>query len=410
MIKILSRIFIIALSITVLSWFLPWLYSFLLPDKGSEPYLSYSPIADRWILTETDDDKQTKIYDLGDDGVSPGNIYTKNERDSLLPQMFYTQLVARDQLPDTICGKEVSPRVFKTTTFVFQCTPRDVNKVQAEAYPIMESLPVRIELEDPTDVMILDNEVRIVDMVTNTERESRSRRFTKMFAEQGFEYPLVDFSANITTRKGYDEGYLMIDAGRGVYHVKQQAGRPYMRKIALPGSVKAKKVFITENVDRRNLGFVVDEENCLYVIESGSYKLTKLPGVAYNPTGDRITIMGNLFNWTIRITNETGSQWYAIDNDDYRLSGRYEYRYETSLLSTIAMYIFPFELTFTSVSDCFAYPRILNVSWSALILNVMLAAAAAVALRRNRRQAIEAATVTVVFGVFSFIPYLLLKD
>ena len=398
------------MSITVLSWFLPWLYSFLLPDKGNEPYLSYSPIADRWIVTEIDDDKQTKIYDIVEDGVSSVNFYTKNERDSLLPQMFYTQLVARDQLPDTICGKEVSPRVFKTTTFVFQCSPRDVNKVQAEVYPIMESLPVRIELEDPTDVMILDNGVKIVDMATNTERESRSRRFTKMFAEQEFEYPLVDFNANITARKGYDEGYLMLDAGGSVYHVKQQAGRPYMRKIVLPEGVKAQKVYITENVDRRNLGFVVDEENRLYVLEAGSYKLTELPDVAYNPTVDRITIMGNLFNWTIRVTNETGSQWYAIDNDDYRMLGKYTFCYETSLLSTIAMYIFPFELTFTSVGDCFAYPRILNVSWSALILNVMLAALAVAVLRRNRRQAIEAAAVTVVFGVFSFIPYLLLKD
>ncbi len=408
--KTISRIFLIALSIAVLSWFLPWLYSLILPDKGSEPYLGYSPIADRWVVTEMDADKQSIIYDLADDGVSVRNVYTKNQRDSLLPQMYYTQLLAREQLDDTICGIEVSPRVFKMTSFVFQSYPRDINKEQAEVYPLMESMPVRIELEDPKEVMILDGDVKVVDMATNTINESRSNRFSKIFAERGFEFPLTDFSANITARKGYDEGYLMVDAAGDVFHLKQQAGRPYMRKIGMPDGMKAKKVFIMENVDHRNLGFIVDMDNRLFVVEAGSYRLSQIPVGSYNPQTDRITVMGNVFNWTIRISNESGSRWYAIDNDDYALLGTYSYEYEQSLLSKIEAYIFPFELTFTSTTDCWAYPRVLNLSWMALILNVVLAIAMAVVYRRCRRKAITATVVTVVFGLFSFIPFMLFKD
>ncbi len=408
--KTISRVFIVALSIAVLSWFLPWLYSFMLPDGGNEPYLAYSPIADRWIVSETNDDKQTEIYDLAADGISKGNIYTKNQRDSLLPQMFYTQLLAREQLDDTICGIEVSPRVFKTTSFVFQSSPRDINKVLAEAYPIMESLPVRIELEDPTDVMLIDSGVKIVDMTTNEEKPKSSARFTKIFADRGFVYPMTDFSANITARKAYDEGYLMVDAEGAVYHVKQQAGRPYMKRIVLPEGVKAKKVFVMENVDHRNLGFIIDTDNHLYVLAAGSYDLTLLPVDLYNPQADRIVVMGNVFNWTIRITNDNGTTWYAINNADYRLLGKYSYSYDESLLAKIEGYIFPYKLSFTSMSDSLAYPRIESVSWLALVLNLILAVVIFVVMRRQRRKALISSVTTIVFGLFSFIPVILLKD
>ena len=178
----------------------------------------------------------------------------------------------------------------------------------------------------------------------------------------------------------------------------------------MPDGMKAKKVFIMENVDHRNLGFIVDMDNRLFVVEAGSYRLSQIPVGSYNPQTDRITVMGNVFNWTIRISNESGSRWYAIDNDDYALLGTYSYEYEQSLLSKIEAYIFPFELTFTSTTDCWAYPRVLNLSWMALILNVVLAIAMAVVYRRCRRKAITATVVTVVFGLFSFIPFMLFKD
>lgn len=288
------------------------------------------------------DEKEPLIFALDADGnrVDDTN-FTKEQRDSLLPQIYYTQLIAREQLPDTINGVEVTIPVLKHNQWVFNSLPRDINKRMADVYLIMESMPARIDLEDPKEVFrFRDGEVEFIDMATNEVISGRSKRFTEVFNDRGFTLPMKSYAANITSRKPYDEGYLMVDANGDIFHMKMQAGRPYMSKIRKPDSICAAHVFIMENVDTRFLGFMSDENKNLYVIEREGYKLCQLPVGKVDPEKDKLSIVKNLFNMVVKVSNSDGSRWVALDSETYSPLSHYAKSRELSMIEKMGCYIF----------------------------------------------------------------------
>ncbi|MDE6859590.1 MAG: DUF4857 domain-containing protein [Duncaniella sp.] len=408
--KTAYKIFLTALSIAVLAWFLPWLYSLIFPVGGSDPFVAYSPVTDSFIVSENSDGK-TGIYEVDNNNTPTGRKFTREERDSLLPQIYFTQLVAHEKLPDTINGIEVSIPIFKHSQWVFNSIPHDVNKKGAEVYLMMESMPARVDLEDPKEAFRLNGKVEFIDIATNTVNPKRSSRFTEVFKARGFSYPAKRLNANITTRKQYDEGYLIIDSEGSLYHVKMQAGRPYMVKVQQPEGMVAEYVFILENPDTRPLGLVTDSDNNLYVLEHEGYKLKQLPVGKVNPELNKLTVVKNLFNWVVKISSTTGSRWVAIDSSDYSQLGTFETSYQDSTEETIAGYIFPFELSFTSTMTSLAYPRIDFLSWHFILLNFALAVVIVAIKRcRSRKEMGIAGVTTLIFGIFAFIPLIFIKD
>ena len=406
--KTAYKVFLTALSILILSWFLPWLYSIVFPAGASDPFIAYSPVTDSFIVSESGGGD---IYAVDADGNRLSPDYTKEERDSLLPHIYYTQLVAHDRLPDTINGIAVSVPEFKHSQWVFSSSPRDINKVPARVYMMMESMPARIDLEDPDEVFRLNGQVEFIDIRTNTVNPTRSRRFTDVFSQRGFEYPVKTLHANVTTRKPYDEGYLMIDNKGDIFHVKMQAGRPYMVRVNKPDSVIAEHVFILENVDTRPLGLVTDTNHNLYVLEHEGYRLIPLPVGKVDPETDRISVVKNIFNWVVKIGTPDASRWVALDSESYNHLASYTVSYPESAAAIVAGYLFPFELSFTTVTDCLAYPRVDFFSWHFVWLDIVLALIILVLYRRRScRETAIATVVTLACGIFAFIPFICLRN
>lgn len=406
-------ILLVALGIVILSWFLPWIYSIVFPVGSSDPLVAFSPVSKQLIISETGSGNKS-IYIADSLGRETGETITREQRDSLLPHIYYTQLMARDQMPDSIDGLEVSMPVFKHNQWVFSALPRDINKVQPEVFLIMESMPKRIDLEDPDQVFrFRDGRVEFIDMANNSVIEGRSKRFTDIFNDRGFTLPLRSFSANITSRKPYDEGYLMVDSGNEVYHLKMQAGRPYMVRLRKPDSLKCSHVFVMENGDNRHLGFMTDIENRLYIIEKSGYRIIPFANTRYNPVTDRIQVFKSLFNYVVRISVENETRWDVYDSFDYRPLAHFSKTAETAISEKVASYIFPYQLSFTSVSDCIVKPRIEMISWHACFLNILLGIiifAMLIRRRRGIRCAASCAAITLVFGIFAFIPLIIIKE
>lgn len=412
--KRVYSIVLVALSIVVLAWFLPWLYSLVFPVAGSDPFVAMSPVCDGLVVSELGDNTGKEIFLADADGQPTGKTITKEERDSLLPQIYFTQLMARGIMPDTIKGIEASMQNLKHGQWVFSTIPHDVNKVLPEVYLIMESMPARIDLEDPDEVFrFRDGKVEFIEMATNTVNSKRTERFTHVFNDRGFTLPLRSWSANITSRKAYDNGYLLADANGDIFHLKMQAGRPYMVKLDKPDSLVAEHVFVMENMDGLFLGFVTDTENNLYAIEQDGYGIVPLAVGKFDPEKERMMVTKNIFNTVYKISGEDGSRWTAVDSRTYEPIARYARTWTPSLSEKVEEYIFPFALSFTSTSDSLAKPRIDFVSWRAVFLNIVLAIIVVVVFRRRRRSVpctACAVVLTLVSGIFAFIPYVLIHN
>jgi hypothetical protein len=310
--KRFSQIFLIITILLVLAWQLPWLYSFLSPKTSSTPFALYSTISGDFV-TMGNEEKGFVRKDLA------GNEYTQEEIDSLLPFFYVRQLMTDERFPDTINGVAISPKEVQITNFTFRSSPRDINVNPVGLYPLLESESGRVDLKMPDDVFrITDKGIEFVKMESNTVDKAKSDKFTNAMLKKGFVFPATVIAGNPSARKDYDEGYLIADKEGKLFHVKQVVGRPYVRFIDKDASIVPVQAYVAEFRDRRILGFLCDTVGDFYVLTK-DYVLNKTAIKGFDPKKEAMTIIGNVLDWTVKISDAQKDKIYAIDADDYSL-------------------------------------------------------------------------------------------
>ena len=338
----ICKIFLCATLAVLAVWQLPWCYAFLTTKATPNSFVMYSSLLGDFILTRYEEGEGIVRRDVA------GRTYSEAETDSLLPMFYMRQLVADERFPDTLFGVPVSPREVQNTSFNFRMRPLAVNAPQTGIYFLLESMPKRVELEMPDDAFRFTHAgIEFITMETNTVDAEKSARFTRMLTQKGFSFPPRLVSGNPTTMKDYDNGYLLLDARGRLFHLKQTAGQPYVKALTLPEGVKAEHVFLTEFRDRKALGFLTDAEHRLYVVRAdGSVVRTGLP--VYDPERDDLTIIGNMFDWTVKVASRGVTHYYALRADDYALLKTYDVPTDSGEI---------FGLSFTSPYDRYVRPR-----------------------------------------------------
>ena len=338
----ISKILLYSALVILALWQIPWCVNFFTSSDSRIPFTLYSSLKGDFISVNHNEAKG--IY--GED--TQGNIYTQEETDSLLPFFYIRQLIADNRVPDSINGIKIAPHMIQMTNFNYRTSPSDLNAVKVALYPLFESMSGRVDLELPDDVFrITDKGIEFITMKSNSVNEKKSGIFTRKMKEKGFVFPSKIVSGNPTTKKDYDEGYLIVDNEGKLFQLKQTVGTPYVKHIELPDSFTVKNAFITEFRDRKTLGFIVDDNNRFYVLASKTYELFDT-GITYNPNEDGLTIFGNMLDWTVCVTTDWGCEIYAIDSSEYSIVK--QMKYEMDDIST-------FGLHFTSYKDKYVKPR-----------------------------------------------------
>ncbi len=341
--KRLSQIFLYITVALLVIWQLPWCYSFFFANFSRSRFALYGQAWDEFLKIGAEEGRGVVRCDLS------GNEYTQEQTDSLLPFFYMRQLTADERFPDTIAGIPVTPREAQMTNISYRISPRDVNSTPVKLYPLLESMSKRVDLEMPNDVFrITGNGIEFVEMATNTVEVEKSERFTEAMKKKGFVFPAYRVIGNPTTRKDYDEGYLMLDNERKLFHVKQVVGRPYVRAVPLPEGVTPEYLFITEFRSRQILGLFTDADHAFYVLNAG-YEVIRTGIPSYNPEKESLAIFGNMLDWTVSIRNQEMDAFYALDAYDYSLIKKLECPKESSGVHG---------LFFTSSYDKFVKPRI----------------------------------------------------
>lgn len=306
------------LSVTILFlllWQLPWCYNFFASSSDRTPFTIYSTLVGDFVQTlHNQNGKGAVRRDLS------GKVYTESEFDSILPMFYVRQLVVDERFPDTICGVSVNPRLVQMANFTFRSTPSEINSVKIGLYPLMESLSGRVDLKMPNDVFRITSEgLEFIDIQSNLINQSKSLLFTEALKRKGFLFPAIEIAGNPTVRKDYDEGYLLLDSRKQLFHLKRMRGRPFVRQIELPQDLVLKHLFITEFKNRRTLAFMTDVKNQFYVLKAKSYEVEPTGISSFNPETDDLMIFGDLFNWTVKIAHLNMETFYALKASDYSL-------------------------------------------------------------------------------------------
>lgn len=337
------RIYFGCLIVLLLVWQIPSLYNFFAVKPADTPFTLYSSVVGKFTQMQRGEDKKTIYRD------HTGTEYTEEQFDSILPTFYYRQLITDDRFPDTICGQAVTPRGIQLSNFNIRISPRDLNAPKVGVQQLLESMSGRVDLTLPDDVFrITGSGIEFIKIATNEIDDAKSKRFTEMMKSKGFVFPAYRMSGNPTDRKEYDEGYVMLDADRKLFHVKQTVGRPYVRAIDIPQGLQPEHLFITEFPSRKWLCFMTDAEGGFWVVERDSYAVKRTGIPPFNPERESMLIIGNLFDWTVSIDRADEECYYALDADDYSLMDSLSYATPNRAMAG---------LKFTSSKDKFVKPR-----------------------------------------------------
>lgn len=350
--KKFSTVFLGITAALLLLWQLPWLYSFMVPNKDKSPFVLYSPVLNDFTYS-IGEGKQFIHTD------SEGNRYTQQQIDSLHPVFYGRQLMSDGRFPDSIAMLPANYKEIQQNVFYFRHSPRDINRPQLGIYQMMESMSGRVKLETPIDVFRIGNSgITFIDIESNQINPEKSSRFTDAMRKHGFVFPAICLSGNPSVKKDYDEGYLMLDAERKLYHIKQVKGRPFVQQIETPEGIVPKQLFITEFRNRSMLGFVSDTKNRLYAVTSADHRFVRLDIPEFDPAKNAMMIYGMVYQWTVKISSKEKAAYYALDGKTLRLTKSYEVPQETSLAKTIGQGLGLIGIRFSDPLDKFIYPRI----------------------------------------------------
>ena len=300
------KILYIGLSIFLLSWIIPSLVQLTTDSSVRYPFTYYSSVINQFCYIDPADERL-----MGKD--LDGNSYTDAEFNRVLPMFYYRQLAMENALPDSIQGVPVDLQAIARNNFFFWYKPKDKNTPVIELYPMFESCSRKVDLENPDDMFRLKERIEFIDMETNRVNEEKSARFQQALDAAGFSAPAQWVAGIPSSMKSYDEGYFVLDNRNNLFHVKMTNGKPFVKDTKVGTSIKTLAMFPKEMENRSLYGFLYDTDGTLYYLSTDGYRLVKvLEGI--NPDIDRISVMANMFYWTVVKESPSGEYTYALEN------------------------------------------------------------------------------------------------
>ncbi len=343
---------IIALSLIVIAWLLPALYELVIPRTDKMPFVVYSCLDSTFIRFESNN-KQIRYIDFR------GQEFSKAQADSLLPLFAFRQLVAEGRLPDSLYGVALTPKRIQQNSFHFKTSPKQLNKPAVGLYTLLESASGRVDLQLPPDVFrVTTNGLEFIDCETNTVNRAKSVSFTRELTKHGFTFPVQLIWGNSSTRKDYDNGFLLTDANDRLFQLKMVKGVPWVREIKTDNTNGWKQVFTVEPANRQLIGLVVSKDDQLFAVTRDGK--TVMVGIdAYDPQNMQITIVGDLFHWTITEYTATDTRYYAVDAKTFeQVACEIVPDGERPLAQRIERWLLPIRLRFTSWRTQLIQPNI----------------------------------------------------
>lgn len=337
---------IIFLALVVAAWLLPALYELVVPRTDKTPFVVYSCLDSTFIRFETVN-KGVRYVDFR------GQEFTKSEADSLLPLFAFRQLVAEGRLPDSLYGVALTPKLIQQNAFHFKTSPKQLNKPAVGLYTMLESASGRVDLQLPPDVFRLTKDgLEFIDCETNKVNKAKSLSFSRELTKHGFTFPVQLIWGNGTTRKDYDNGFLLTDSNNRLFQLKMVKGAPWVREIRSQtsevGSQNYIQLFTIEPANRALIGLVATDDHQIYAVRSNG-EMAHIGIDAYDPQSMQITIVGDLFHWTITEYTATDSRYYAVDAATFEQVAREIVQDpQLPLSQRLERWFFPIRLRFTS--------------------------------------------------------------
>lgn len=396
-----SRYILVIIGIIGFAIVLPKFYWMAFAKPIRAPFIQYSCIDhDFMILRSNDGVKRTN---------SQGKEFTREQFETKLPFLYTRQLLMNETMPDSINGIEMDMHEISTNRSTFRVRPKDINSPQPTLFPLFESQSGRANLEMPKDFFRITWRMEFIDAETNKIDEEKSRMFSAVLYKRGFKFPAKSINGLPTTRKSCDEGYLVIDSEDQLFHVKLIQGKPFVKKVNVPNTLKFKSIRCVDFKNKLYYAYLFSTDNQVYILTQYDYELIKFPVEDLDPEINEIRIYGDLLNYNVICTGD-GFVKSTVLNSNYNKINEYSETWlvrDERLEGKIAQFLFPAQITMTDSKSGFVkFFFEINQSINWFILSLLFIIVHFLILKRRKVKFLKHFIdfgIIAITGVFGFI-------
>ncbi len=222
-------------------------------------------------------------------------------------------------------------------------------------------------------------------------------------------------AGNPTTKKSFDEGYFIIDNENSVFHLKKIKSQPFLVKTPISQDLQIKKIIIQEAVSKKVYGFLITENNKLFMISYDNYRLIPISLNEFQATNMNLNITVNPLYVTFNYDDNYNFFCAVFDSnynkiDDMKISLLPKNKKTTEMIKHI---IFPFTIKITKNFSSLKYFSLdLHSSLSFIGILISLIIGFFVKIKRNENLKVNWFDfIFILFsGIYGLIGILLIKS
>ncbi|NCA73071.1 MAG: DUF4857 domain-containing protein, partial [Sphingobacteriia bacterium] len=242
--------------------------------------LFYSPVIERFVYTELVGEGHQFIYrDLD------GRDYSREDFEALIPFIYYKNMELWGRLPLTLGGQTFDKAAIVAERQVMELKPDELpgHAPRIPLFPLLESNPPRAGLSFPEDILRPAARLEFIDSDSNRLDPVRTDVFTQALSAAGFRFPVRAAFGRVSILKPFDAGYFLLDDAGALFHLRRRDGAPVVAAVPLPEGLRVRYIQVAENKRRELLGFLLAEDDRLYLMRERDYGLIPLELPGYRP-------------------------------------------------------------------------------------------------------------------------------
>ncbi len=398
----LSRYILVLIGIMAASIAIPQIYWTIFREAPSVPNVVYSRVLDEFMMVAREDGVLVRKDEHG-------NIYSRDEFEAKLPLLFFRQLFATGDMPDTIKGRHMDHAELSTYSSNFTLRPVDMNTPEPVLLPLLEAQSGRVSLALPEDFFRLSDRIEFIVAETNRVDREKSDKFNEALIREGFAFPARLTGGLPTDRKNEEEGYFIKDNNGDLFHLMMIRGEPYVARIDIPAQMEIVHIECVDIATREYYAFLFSEGNEIYLLMQDGYQLQKLPADGYDPKNHRLRVREDVLHKTISIIGDDHLQVTVVD-DKYEVVDTYSHQWDPLHLQAdhiLFGWLFPFQLNLQVPESRFVTLNIFrspHYFW--MLTNLVLVGVSVGLLKRKNRcfkKNLIDLGIVLLTGVFGFI-------
>lgn len=342
----LSRIVLALLSVLLLAKVLPEYAARMFPKDYEAVYVSYSADQDRLVLER---------FRSGNRSYSDteGNPLTEDEMRLALPFSNLNYLDKTGQLPETVAGWPLDVEAVFRAGARMRHHPFSLDQAHFGLYTLLESeRDVEGRLLTPPDMFRMNTRMEFILAATNAVDEAKTTQFTTALQQEGFVFPAHMVADSPSTRKPYDNGALLVDAQRRVFHIWQIQGQPKVVRTPVVLPDDALQIHVLEQTRREYHGVYALPDR-LVLLDWQNYAETPIPLQDYRPDRDFFAGDADPLNWQFSHAAErSGFKQVVVTDPQLQPLHRYtwhqgeEDQRKRRVQANVMGFLFPFQVEF----------------------------------------------------------------